>query len=64
MEQQSYFSVTFLGIRIHFFCHHTNKGAIVLFFILLTHRSGYDRRDLFKSFVLRFPSSGSNPYEA
>jgi len=36
MEQQSYFSVTFLGIRIHFFCHHTNKGAIVLFFILLT----------------------------
>ena len=36
MEQQSYFSVTFLGIHVHFFCNHTNKGAIVLFFIFLT----------------------------
>jgi hypothetical protein len=36
MEQQSYFSVTFLGIHVHFFCNRTDKGAIVLFFILLT----------------------------
>jgi hypothetical protein len=48
MEQQSYFSVTFLGVHVHFFCNHTNKGAIVLFFILLTMDPDTSSRSLQK----------------